>query len=201
MRKQFYRLGVLGATLATLLATGGSPVFALSTQPEATHTEKQTTTEKTTEESTHPEAKTDGHLTQAHLRACQNREKAVNNTTNRIITRGEKQLELFSTIAQRVETFKTTKNVTVANYDQLVATIQADHTKVANDLAAMKTHRTLDCTSSDPKGMVTAFQGDLKTEISDMKTYRTDVKNLTVAVKTAIGSTSTTSHDSKGGKQ
>lgn len=184
------KLGFLGGTLA-LVTVGGSAAFALPPQATA-HAEGATTT---TGQPADPGSQASTRLADARLKACQNRQTAVNNILSRIVARGNNQLSLFSTIADRVETFKTTKNVTVSNYDQLVAKLEADKTAATNDLAAMKTNGTFDCTGTNPKGMVDNFRADLKTEISDLQTYRTDVKNLIVAVKTAIGS-STSSTDS-----
>lgn len=189
MRKH-HKLVLLSMALA-LVAIGGSTVFALPNQASV-HAQAADTTSQSSSAGT--------RLADARLRACQNRQSAINNILSRLVTRGTNQLDLFNTIAQRVETFKTTKNVTVSNYDQLVATLQADQTKATSDLAAMKSNGTLDCTSSDPKGMVSAFQTDLKQEISDLKAYRTDVKNLIVAVKTAVGDASS-SNGSTGGNQ
>lgn len=191
MRKHLYKVGLVGIAFA-FVAVSGSSVFAL---PAQAHAQTPTTMTTTGDQNT-PGSQASGHLPSGRLKACQNRQKAINTILGRIVTRGDNQLQLFNTIAQRVEAFKTSKNVTVANYDQLLATLQTDQTKATNDLAAMKTNDTLDCTGSNPQGMVSAFQTDLKTEISDLKTYRTDVKNLIVAVKTAVTSTSSTSTSS-----
>ncbi|HWT40021.1 MAG TPA: hypothetical protein VN081_01960 [Dongiaceae bacterium] len=186
MRKPLHQLkfGLLAAALA-LLAIGGSAAFALPQQAQA-HAEGATST-TTTGKPADPGSQASTRLADARLKVCQNRQTAINTILTKIVTRGDNQLTLFSTIADRVEAFKTSKNVTVSNYDQLTAKLATDKTAATNDLAAMKTNSTLDCTSSDPKGMVTAFKADLKTEISDLQTYRTDVKNLIVAVKTAVG--------------
>ena len=145
---------------------------------------KLTTTTTSSQDSSAPETHDGTKLTTAKHRVCENRHKAIDNTLSRIVSRGQNQLELFSKIADRVETYKTTKNLTVTNYDQLVATIAADKTQVTNDLAAMKVKDTIDC-NSDPKGTVNLFQTQLQQEIKDLKTYKTDVKNLITAVKTA----------------
>ncbi len=127
------------------------------------------------------------HLAAAQLRACQNRQNAVTNIINRINTRTQNQLTLFSTIALRVETFYTTKSKTVSNYNQLVANIASAKTQANSDLAIMKNNSSFNCSSVNPKGMVEAFQGYLKASIADLQNFRTAVKNLIVAVATANG--------------
>lgn len=201
MRKLLHqlKLGLLGATLA-ILTMSSTAAFALPPQAQA-HAEGSTSATPTTGKPADPGSQASSqagtHLADAQLKSCQNREKAITTIISRINTRGNNQLNLFSTIADRVEAFKTSKNITVTNYDQLVAKLAADKTAATNDLAAMQGANNFSCTGNDPKGMVSAFQADLKTEISDLQTYRTDVKNLIVAVKTAIdGSASSSSSDS-----
>ena len=192
------KLGLITGT-AMVIATSGLPVMALGpTYSHATVANDQNSSGQVADTSTNvntskPSSAGDSNpkLANAHLKSCQNRQHAIDNILRRIVSRGQNQLELFTTIANRVEAFKTNKNLTVANYDQMLTTLLADHTKATNDLSTMKTTDTLDCNSPDPKGLVTAFKADLQQEISDLKTYRTDVKNLIVAVKTSIGQSTT----------
>ena len=121
------------------------------------------------------------------LRVCQNRQSAITHIMTRIDTRATNQLNLFSTIASRVEAFYTKSGKTVSDYTTLLSNISTTHAQATNDLATLKTNSTFSCTSTSPKGMVTAFQGYLKTAISDLKAYKTAVKNLIVAVATANG--------------
>lgn len=197
MRKHFNRLGLLGSTLA-LVAVSGSAVFALPPQASV-HAQSTDNTAATT-----GQANGQAHLAAAQLKACQNRETAINNIMSRVDTRAQNQLTLFSTIATRVEGFYTSKGKTVSDYDQLVAAIASAKTQATNDLSTMQGNSTFSCSASDPKGMVTAFQGYLKAEITDLQNYRTAVKNLIVAVASANGTTvsdSSQSTSTQGGQQ
>lgn len=122
-------------------------------------------------------------LQDAALMLCEKRQSNINTILSRMVARGNNQVTLFSTIAQRVEAFVTSKNLTVSNYAQLVATITADQTRVESDLATLKANDSFDCTSSNPRALITTFQSDLKQEITDMQTYKTDIMNLIQAVK------------------
>jgi hypothetical protein len=188
------KLGIVAGSVLVIMVSG-FPALALGETLPVQSTTNQTTgsTSKTT---TGAGSQAGTRLADAKLRSCQNREKAVNNILTRVSTRGQNQLTLFSTIAQRVEAFVTTKNLTVVNYAQLVATMNTDKAIATADLAAMKTNVTLDCTSNDPQGKISSFKSSLQKEISDLKTYKTDVKNLIVAVKTAVGSTTSSSSTS-----
>ncbi len=145
------------------------------------------------------------HLAAAQLKACQNRENAIKNIMSRIDTRAQNQINLFSTIATRVENFYTKQGKTLSNYTQLVAGISTAKAKTETDFGTLN-NSTFSCTANNPKGVVTAFQGYLKTEISDLQNFRTSVKNLIVGVASVNGVTisstnqSGSSSSSQGGK-
>jgi len=152
-------------------------------------------------QSANPGSPGGSHLATAQLRACQNRERAINNIMARIGDRGTKQISVFSTIATRTEAFYTKQGKTLSNYDSLVAATDTAKTKAQTDLAAMKTNNTLNCTSSDPKGTVSAFKASLQLEIADLKAFRTAVKNLIVGVKSVQGAESSSSATNQGSQQ
>lgn len=133
------------------------------------------------------------HLADAQLKACQNRENAINNIMARIVDRGTKQINVFDTIAVRVEDFYAKQGKTVSNYGALVTAADAAKTKAQADLAAVKTDATFSCVSPDPKATITAFQSTLRLEIADLKAYKTAVRNLIVAVKSVDGASASQS--------
>jgi hypothetical protein len=141
-------------------------------------------------------------LVDAKLKACQNRETAINNIMARIATRGQKQLDLFTTIATRVETFYTTKGKTLSSYDALVADVTAKKTAAQTAVDTVKADQAnFKCDGTDPHGASDTFKADLKLEISALKDYRTAVKNLIVGVKSVQGTTSSTDKSTTGGSQ
>ena len=207
-------------SVISLFSLSGVPVLALPSQATA-HAQANNSTnasagknvttgtnnngvsnQNSNKPTTTGQANGQAHMQAGQLKACQNRQAAITNIINRIDTRAQNQLTLFSTIASRVENFYTTKGKTVANYDQLVADITSAETTAQTNLTTMKANSTFSCSLANPKGMVSAFQSYLKTEISDLRNYRTAVKNLIVAVATANNVTVSTSNTSTttGGK-
>lgn len=144
-------------------------------------------------------------LAGAKLNACQNRQKAITNIMTRLANRGQKQADLFTTIATRTESFYISEGKTLANYDALVADVTAKKAAAETMVSTITSDSTtFDCTADNPKGMVTNFRGSLKSEISALKAYKTAVKNLIVGVKsvqsTTISSQNSTTPDA-GGQQ
>lgn len=119
------------------------------------------------------------------LKACEKREKAMNNIMTRTIDRTTKQTKVFDTIAARTQAFVTSKGLTVANYDTLVGAVAAAKAKTQTDLAAMKAVSTLECDGTDPKGTIATFKANAKLVMADMKAYKTAIKNLIVGVKSS----------------
>jgi hypothetical protein len=193
MRKYFTKLGLISSSLA-LVVMGGSVAFALPAQA-TTHAPQtagsnpgySSTNNPGSSQSGNGQANGQAHLQAAQLKACQNRSKAISNIMSRIDTRAQNQITLFSTIATRVENFYTQKGKTLSNYSQLLAAVTAAKTQAETDFGTLKTNSTFSCSASNPKGMVSAFQSYLKTEISDLQNYRTAVKNLIVGVASANG--------------
>lgn len=141
-------------------------------------------------------------LAAAQLKACQNRQSAINNILARIADRGQKQLDLFSGIATKVEGFYTKGGKTLSNYDSLVAAVNTQKTTAQAAVDAIKSNSSgFSCDGNDPKGFVTAFQDSLKSEISALQAYRTAVKNLIVEVESVQGATSSSSAGSNSSSQ
>ena len=167
---------------AMVLSFSGVPALALNT-----HAIAQASAAKGQSEFVATPAQ---KLSDAKLKACQNRQKAITNIMTRMADRGQKQLDLFSTIATRTETFYTTKGKTLSNYDALVADVTAKKAAAQTEVDALKANSvSFKCDGTDPKGMADSFKTQLKAEILALKEYRTSVKNLIVGVKSVQGST------------
>ena len=200
MKKHYKKIGLVGVVLAFTLVSG-SAVFALPSEAQA-HAQSTVgpgySSTNNPAVSKAPSGKTNGqaHLQAAQLKACQNRQNAINNIMVRIDTRAQNQLNLFASIATRVENFYTKQGKTLSNYNQLLSAVNTAKTQAEADFGTMKTNSSFSCTSSSPKGMVVLFQGTLKTEITDLQNFRTAVKNLIVGVASANGVTVSQSNHS-----
>ena len=130
----------------------------------------------------------------AKLKACQNREKAIKKRTEQLVKLATTMQEKFDAIAGRVKEYYTSKAVpsgkTVANYERLVADIQAKKGAVQTALTAAQNNAgTFACGDNDPKGQLLQFKDDMRAVKSALKDYRTSIKNLIVAVRSVTGTT------------
>jgi hypothetical protein len=190
--------------VAVLVAAAVSPVVA-NAHPGHVHTAQQGTDDSqsteelkamdqqsTTKSSTEDRKEAvQTRLADNKLKMCQNRQKAITNITARIADRGQKQIDLFSKIAERTESFYVSKGKTLATYDALVADVAAKKAAAQSVADATTSDSTVfDCSSNDPKGSMSSFKDKLKLEIDAIKAYKTSVKNLIVGVKSVQGTTS-----------
>lgn len=120
------------------------------------------------------------------LEACEAREQRINRTMEQMTARGENHIAVFTKITDRVKAFYEEKGRTAANYDELVADID---TKKQAAEAAVESARSVgdvfSCDSDSPKIASEQFREAHKAQVAALKEYRTAVKNLIVAVKSA----------------
>jgi hypothetical protein len=131
-------------------------------------------------------------------KVCEKRHANITKVMHRMQARSEKQLEVFTKIADRTKAFYQEKQRTVANYDDLVAAV--DEKKQAAELtltAGSEAIAGFTCDSSDPIAAKDLFKAQLKDQITALKAYKTAVKDLIVGVKSAQGEASRSTNDTE----
>lgn len=127
------------------------------------------------------------------LKQCLTRETKIDNAVSRIRDRGQKQLDLFTSIATRTEVFYTRNGKILSNYNALVTAVNTQKAVTQQAVTALKSQKlTFSCNGTDPKAVGTAFKSALQTQNQALKDYRTAVKNLIVGVKSVTGTTAST---------
>ncbi len=188
----FLTTGVVAASVMGVVAVAAAP---------NSHAKAEAASQ-TASQSTDQGSKGATKLADAKLKACQNREKAINNILSRISDRGQKQLDLFTSIATKTETFYTDKGKSLSNYDALVADVTTKKAAAQIEVDAVKADSvTFKCDGTDPKGAASSFKAALKSEIQALKDYKTSVKNLIVGVKSVQGTTASTDNKTTGSDQ
>ncbi|MFZ2836602.1 MAG: hypothetical protein WAZ21_04765 [Candidatus Saccharimonadales bacterium] len=141
---------------------------------------------KTKVEAAREETKT--RLSDTKLRVCQKHQSSITNAMARISNRGEKQLDLFSRIAERTQEFYVKKGTVLSNYDALVADVSTKKEAARAAITMIAEHSgSFECSSDDPKGSVVSFRDHQTQAIEALKEYKTSVKNLIVGVKSVQG--------------
>lgn len=141
---------------------------------------------KAAEAKTRAQERSGKKLEEVKLRVCQKREATINNLMTRLGNRGQKQLDMISTTSERLQAYKESKGLTVANYDSLLATTEAQKlaAQAAVD-AAKSVQGSFKCDGSDPKSAADSFKQAMKVQHDAIKAYRDSVKELLTAIKQA----------------
>ncbi len=98
----------------------------------------------------------------------------------------------ISAIYNKGVAYKVANNLTVPNYEALVAKVDADNSAVTTALSAVVVP-TLDCTSPTVATDVATFKVSVDAVRDNLRTYRTDVRTLLKAIKTAAQANKTES--------
>jgi hypothetical protein len=123
-------------------------------------------------------------LSAAKLKVCNNRKENIDKHVSQISERATKHLAVFNSISERVQAFYTTKGNTLANYDALVADVQAKKATASSTVDALVAQKSsVDCESNAPKAAITTYKTALDEARAALKEYRLSIKNLIVGVK------------------
>jgi len=187
-----YKLKWFSLIAVLVVGLSSTTVFALPSQANGgnTLTPSVTTNSHSQSSSNGPNNSSNSmngssHATQGQLKACLNRQNAIQTIIVRIDTRLQNQLGLFTTIAGRVENFYSKSGKTVSNYSQLLSNVNSTYMTAKNTFSSLQVSTPFSCSASHPHRIVINFISDLKTTITNVKAYKTAVKNLIVGVAQA----------------
>ena len=126
----------------------------------------------------------------ARLRICQTREGTIKQRFERITNISNVMIESFDFQAQKVQNYYSQnlvpKGKTVPNYGNLVTDIQTKKTAVQISLSKARAEAvSFSCTAGEPQKFIRDFRTYSQETNTAFKNYRTSVKNLIVAVRTA----------------
>jgi len=128
--------------------------------------------------------KAEAKLAENKQRVCTQKQARLQSRLDKIATQGTNQLAVFEKISTRVQDFKATKNLTVAEYDTLVAKVTTAHEDATKAVAEATKAPTFDCTKlATAKTGVEAYKKAVEVRNQELKNYKTAVKALLVAVK------------------
>ena len=129
------------------------------------------------------------HLDQVKLKVCQKKQAGIQKRSQNLVRRGQLVFSRFDRIVERVKQYYTNrlvpKGVTIENYDQMLANIEANKTTVKNALGkAEAAAKDFDCKSDDPKQQLHNFRVEMTNVIRALKDYKKSVIDFLVAVRT-----------------
>lgn len=119
------------------------------------------------------------------LELCSKKQDKITSSMQRVSAQGLNQIDVFKQIADRTMAFYKSRGRTVTNYDQLVADVNAKYKAAKTAVDSISTISTFDCSGDNPKEALSIFRDNHKQKTAALKEYKTSIKNLIVAVKSA----------------
>lgn len=124
-------------------------------------------------------------LDDAKKKICEEKSGTIKTNMTNIKDVGQKREEWLTSVVDKINTFISTNNLTVENYDALVAYINTAKATFEANLQVLDTYKSqFDC-SGDPKSTASDFKTALQSMKDAGKAYKDSVKALLDATKTA----------------
>jgi microcystin-dependent protein len=118
--------------------------------------------------------------------ACDSRSQMAKNTMSRISDRGQKQLDLFTTISDRTQAFYKISNKNLSGYSNLAYQAYAKRSAAVLSINILNSDSAQFSCGNNPKESISKFQDDVNSEVNAMQAYRSAVKNLVVGVRSVL---------------
>ena len=147
--------------------------------------------EKRTEKLDEAKSNLRERLSNAKKKICERHQSRINQIMNKMDDRRTKANERITQIYEAVTSFYSEKGLTVENYLDLIAAIDAAKNAAQSATKEQQDVPQLNCEGDGPEADVAEFKQERLDSIDAMKAYRASVKDLAKAVRTAAKATGT----------
>lgn len=208
---------IVGAEQGSGSSSGSSGGDDQVSQTDDTSSDNETETHASTEiEQNHPELHKRGvnfvnkmrELESEHDKqkspeerkhACETHKQGIERKFNRIVNNANRMQTRIGKFLDKAVAYKTDKNVTVDNWDALVAAAETAKQTSADSLTSLAAVvPSIDCNSTSVASDIATFKAAASTARDNLKAYKQAVKNVFIALEQAKDSTDNTSEGSQG---
>jgi ribosomal protein L19E len=121
-------------------------------------------------------------------KTCENRKGKFEARASAMVKNAEKHQLRIDTVLSKAVDYKTTKNLTLADYDALLAAATAAQTTSQASVTALKNLQpTLDCTNESVASNIAAFKAATDQARNDLNAYKKSARALFTAIENAKG--------------
>ncbi|MBC7581399.1 hypothetical protein H7097_00845 [Aeromicrobium sp.] len=125
--------------------------------------------------------------TEQRQKACQARETGIDTRLDALGTRAQRHLDAFNSLFSKVQTYQTTAQLEVSNFDSLVADTTAKQATATAATAALSSlaGTKIDCASPDPASTLANVKVATTDARTSLQAYRASLKTLVKTLLTA----------------
>jgi hypothetical protein len=169
---------------------------------ETTETESHTGSSKVSLAADHEHGNRQQKTTEQKQKLCVAHKKGLETKFSHIVTNSQRMKTRIDGIFTKAQDYQTKNNLTVANYDTLVAAATTAQTAAADSITNLQAVTpSLDCNSTSVASDVAAFKTAAKDTVTKLKAYRMAVKDLLHALATAKHAAADTTKTTEGSNQ
>lgn len=121
-------------------------------------------------------------------KVCENHVSTINNVISAMNSRRQNAFDRITKVSEAVQAFYVKKNLTVANYSELLAQVTAAKSVAQSAVEAQTSVPAVNCDGDHPRADIADFKEKRSASIDAVKAYRDAVKALVKAVKEATAS-------------
>jgi hypothetical protein len=116
---------------------------------------------------------------------CEQHQANLNKLVKNIQARSQRAYDRITKISELIKKFYVKKELNVAEYDTLIADVEAKRVAAKANLDTLLANSGIDCDAESPRTMVKQFRSERKEKIEAMKAYRQSVRKLLQTVRQA----------------
>jgi hypothetical protein len=116
---------------------------------------------------------------------CEQHQANLDKLVKTIQARSQRAYDRITKISELIKKFYVKKELNVAEYDTLIADVEAKRVAAKTNLDTLLANSGIDCDAESPRTMVKEFRSERKEKIEAMKAYRESVRKLLQAVRQA----------------
>lgn len=122
-------------------------------------------------------------------KVCENRKHGIQTKTGTLVANAQASLNRINKVLTQIENYQKANNLTVANWDSLIASSTAAQSQATASVQALAAvNPTLDCTSTSAAAELATFKAAVAQARTNLLAYRSAVKDVLVAVENAKSS-------------
>lgn len=176
------------------------PETRLRNRDNTTEPTKHQTIEQEVESETHRDGSDDEKkslpprekLAEQKRKVCEAHAEQINKVMDNVAKRTDTHMSNITNIYVLAKAFYVKHNLTVDNFDQLVATVEAKKAAAESVASTLTKRSDFSCESDGPKTDIQEFKNQRLNKVSAIKAYRAAVKDLVAAIRTAAAASSST---------
>jgi len=130
---------------------------------------------------------------------CEKHKEHISQVMSRVNDRSQRIYDRLSKVSELLQKYYDSNNLSIDNYDSLLADVRAKGAIANTKLNVMLTLGSFSCDEDNPRQSIADYREGRKAKVTAMKAYRQSIRTLLTEVKSAVAAKKSTSSQTDGG--